>query len=205
MELLRLVVTGTPGAGKSTFVRSVSSIGAVDTDRTATDSTAEIKSKTTVAFDFGRVTVGSGLELHVYGTPGQSRFNFMWDILIRRAHAYILLIAAHRPHEFGKALQIRAFMNEHAPSIPMVIGMTHLDRPGACDPEEIMLRLGFFDRNNRPPMVAVNAGDRASANQAINVLLLALLMYRHQLQSQATTSPEPRLRSRLGPQAMMMR
>jgi signal recognition particle receptor subunit beta len=97
-------------------------------------------------------------------------------------------------------------MNEHAPSIPMVIGITHLDCPGACDPEEIMLRLGFFDRDHRPPMVAVNAGDRASANQAINVLLLALLMYRHQLQSQATKTPsEPRLRSRLRPRAMTMR
>jgi signal recognition particle receptor subunit beta len=89
---MRLVVTGTVGAGKSTFIRSVSEIAVVDTDRRATDATAELKKKTTVAMDFGRLQFAPGMALHLYGTPGQSRFDFMWDILIRKAHAYILLV-----------------------------------------------------------------------------------------------------------------
>ena len=58
MEIMRLVVAGTVGAGKSTFIRTVSEIDVVDTDRRATDETAEIKHKTTVAMDFGRLTFG---------------------------------------------------------------------------------------------------------------------------------------------------
>lgn len=178
MELMRLVITGTPGAGKTTLVQTASDIGVISTDRRATDSTAFIKPQTTVAFDFGRVVVGSSMELHVYGTPGQSRFNFMWDILIRRAHAYMLLVAAHRPSDIPQARQILAFMNERV-QIPVVIGITHLDCVGACTPEEVMLRLGYTHDRHRPPMVAVDAGSKSSVNTALNISLLTILMERN--------------------------
>lgn len=178
MELMRLVITGTPGAGKSAFVRTASDIGVVDTDRKATDATANIKSQTTVAFDFGRVVIGSSMELHVYGTPGQSRFNFMWDILIRRAHAYMLLVAAHRPAEIPQARQILSFMSERV-QIPVVIGITHLDCAGAYSPEEILLRMGFTHDRPRPPVVTVDATNKTSVNTALNILLLTLLMARN--------------------------
>jgi len=103
MEVMRLIVTGTVGAGKSTFIRAVSEIEVVDTDTRATDETALLKKKTTVAFDFGRLQFGPDMALHLYGTPGQTRFDFMWDLLIHKAHAYIVLVAAHRPREFRQA------------------------------------------------------------------------------------------------------
>lgn len=189
MELMRLVITGTPGAGKTTFVRTVSDIGVIDTDRRATDGIASLKSQTTVAFDFGRVTIGGGMELHVYGTPGQSRFNFMWDILIRRAHVYMLLVAAHRPGDLSQAYEIQNFMNERV-QIPVVIGITHLDCPGACSPEEVLLRLGYTDEANRPPAIAVDANSKASVNMALNVMLLSLLMARNQA-NQGSFVPHP--------------
>ena len=125
---MRLVVTGPVGAGKSTFIRTVSEIEVVDTDRQATDETAELKPKTTVAFDFGRLQFGSEMALHLYGTPGQSRFDFMWEILIKQAQAYVLLVAAHRPAEFRYARRIASFMNQRQ-KLPMVIGLTHTDCP----------------------------------------------------------------------------
>ncbi|HEY9652428.1 MAG TPA: GTPase, partial [Coleofasciculaceae cyanobacterium] len=67
---MRLVVTGTVGAGKSTFIRTVSEIEVVDTDRRATDDIAALKKKTTVAMDFGRLQFAPGMALHLYGTPG---------------------------------------------------------------------------------------------------------------------------------------
>lgn len=171
---MRLVVTGPVGAGKSTFIRSVSEIEVVDTDRIATDETAQLKKRTTVAFDFGRLQFTPDMALHLYGTPGQSRFDFMWDILIRKAHAYMLLIAAHRPHEFRYARRILSFMSQRA-QIPMVIGISHSDCPGAWSPESIALALGYTEGIPRPPMVSVNPNETASVVQAVIVLVQHLL------------------------------
>ena len=171
---MRLVVTGTMGAGKSTFIRSVSEIEVVDTDRQATDETALIKKKTTVAFDFGRLQFGPDMALHLYGTPGQARFDFMWDILIRKAHAFILLVAAHRPHEFRHARRIVTFMNQRM-QIPMIIGLTHMDCTGAWSEENIALALGYVDETSRPPIVAVNANETSSVVEAVIALVNHLM------------------------------
>jgi uncharacterized protein len=170
MEIMRLVVTGPVGAGKSTFIRSVSEIEVVDTDRRATDETALLKKKTTVAFDFGRLQFGSEMALHLYGTPGQSRFDFMWDILIRKAHAYILLVAAHRPREFRDARRILVFMKQRS-QVPMIIGLTHMDDPGAWEPANIGIALGYINPFECPPIVSINATQTASVAQAIVTLV----------------------------------
>ena len=167
---MRLVVTGTVGAGKSTFIRSVSEIEVVDTDRQATDETALLKRKTTVALDFGRLQFCRDMVLHLYGTPGQTRFDFMWDILIRKAHAYILLVAAHRPSEFRYARRIITFMNQRM-QIPMIIGLTHMDCPGAWSEENLALALGYIDKNSRPPILTVDATQTASVAQAVIALV----------------------------------
>ena len=167
---MRLVVTGTVGAGKSTFIRSVSEIEVVDTDRKATDEVAGIKQNTTVSMDFGTLQFGEEMALHLYGTPGQVRFDFMWEILIERAHAYILLIAAHRPSEFHHARRIMNFMNQRS-HIPMIIGITHGDCDGAWSNEDIALALGYQDSTNRPPVVSVNADEEESVIGALMALV----------------------------------
>jgi signal recognition particle receptor subunit beta len=170
MEIMRLVVTGTVDAGKSTFIRSVSEIEVVDTDRKATDEVARIKQNTTVSMDFGTLQFGEEMALHLYGTPGQVRFDFMWEILIERAHAYILLIAAHRPSEFHHARRIMNFMNQRS-HIPMIIGITHGDCDGAWSNEDIALALGYQDSTNRPPIVSVNADEEESVIGALMALV----------------------------------
>lgn len=163
---MRLVVTGPVGAGKSTFIRSVSEIEVVDTDRRATDETLMLKKKTTVAFDFGRLQFGTDMALHLYGTPGQSRFDFMWDILIRKAHAYILLVAAHRPREFRDARRILTFM-KHRSQVPMIIGLTHTDCEGAWDAENVAIALGYVTSSSSPPIVTVDPNQDTSVAQAV--------------------------------------
>lgn len=167
---MRLVVTGPVGAGKSSFIRSVSEIEVVDTDRKATDETVNLKPKTTVAFDFGRLQFGLDMALHLYGTPGQARFDFMWDILIRKAHAYILLVAAHRPSEFRYARRIMSFMNQRV-KIPMIVGITHCDCKGAWQEENIAVALGLKEESTRPPIITLNANESASVAQAIITLV----------------------------------
>lgn len=171
---MRLVVTGPVGAGKSTFIRSVSEIEVVDTDRQATDETALLKKRTTVAFDFGRLQFGPDMALHLYGTPGQSRFDFMWDILIQKAHAFALLVPAHRPAEFRHARRILSFMKQRA-QIPMIIGLTHMDCPDAWSPENIAIALGYLREDLRPPIVTVDANDPASVAQAVIALVQCLM------------------------------
>lgn len=176
MRTMRLVVAGSPGAGKSTFVRTISDIPVVDTDRSATDETALLKQKTTVAFDFGRMAFGSTMELQIYGTPGQSRFNFMWDFLIQRAHTYILLVAAHRPSDFHYARQIISFMDQRV-QIPMLVGLTHMDCQGACSPDEIMMRLGYRNDKNRPLAMMVNPNERASVVEALMASMALMIAH----------------------------
>jgi hypothetical protein len=175
MEIMRLVVTGPVGAGKSTFIRTISEIEVVDTDREATDEeTKSLKKRTTVAFDFGRLQFSPDMALHLYGTPGQSRFDFMWDILIRKAHAYMLLIPANRPQEFRYARRILNFMS-HRTDIPMIIGLTHMDCSNAWNLENIGIAIGYPEESTRPIMVPVNANEKESVINAVITLVQQLM------------------------------
>lgn len=174
MEIFKIAVTGNVGAGKTTLIRTISEIEVVDTDRRATDEVASLKASTTVAFDFGRLTLNSEQVLYLYGTPGQSRFDFMWDIVINQAQAYVLLVAAHRPKDFRGARKILTFMNQRV-QIPMIIGLTHTDCEGAWEKDDILLALGFSDHNNCPPIVNVNPENASSVAQCLVTLLEELM------------------------------
>lgn len=174
MEIFKIVVTGNVGAGKTTFIRTISEIEVVNTERRATDETASLKKNTTVAFDFGRLTLNSEQVLYLYGTPGQSRFDFMWDIVINQAQAYIVLVAAHRPKDFRGTRKILTFMNQRV-QIPMIIGLTHTDCEGAWQEDDILLALGFANKENSPAVVKVNAENPSSVAQSLVVLLEQLI------------------------------
>ncbi|MCX7592989.1 MAG: ATP/GTP-binding protein [Fischerella sp.] len=176
MEILRIVVTGGVGAGKTSFIGTISEIETVDTDRKATDEIALLKEKTTVALDFGRLTIAPNQSLHLYGTPGQMRFDFMWDILIKKAHAYILLIDAHRPEQLRYGRKILQFM-KHRVKIPHLIGLTHTDCPDAWQMEDVALALGLLEKSTRPPMMAVNATESASVKESLIMLLEEFTRY----------------------------
>ena len=81
MQTVKMVISGAVNAGKTEFIKAISEIEVVSTERRATDDTKLIKKETTVAMDFGRIAVADDLVLHLFGTPGQKRFDFMWEIL----------------------------------------------------------------------------------------------------------------------------
>jgi uncharacterized protein len=165
METKRLLVAGAVGAGKTTFVQAIGELGAICTEEIATDETANLKPTTTVALDFSRIALPTGI-LHVYGAPGQSRFSFMWELLLQRSHLLLLLVAAHRPEDFAKAQHILTFMQQRSP-IPTIIGLTHMDSPDASPASAILSSLGYTDRE--PLYVTVNPLDRSSV---LNVLAI---------------------------------
>jgi signal recognition particle receptor subunit beta len=91
MKSCKVVITGAFNTGKSVFIQSASDIAVVSTEKRITDNLSEVKETTTVAMDYGRTTVGGQL-FHLYGTPGQPRFDFMWDILARDVDALLILV-----------------------------------------------------------------------------------------------------------------
>jgi signal recognition particle receptor subunit beta len=175
MEILKIAIAGAVGAGKTSFVRAISEIDVVDTERYATDETALLKLTTTVAFDFGRLTLNSGQILHLYGTPGQFRFDFMWDILLERVHAYIFLVNAHRPQDLRASRRILNFMKLKT-QMPMIIGLTHRDCQGAWQADDIALALGLSNSHNRPKIIDVNANESQSVAQCLVYLVEQLML-----------------------------
>ena len=93
----KLIFTGSMGAGKTTAIAAISEIAPVRTDVVNTDRKSSNKATTTTALDYGEVTLPAGDKLRLYGTPGQARFDFMWNILSEGALGVIVLVDNSRP------------------------------------------------------------------------------------------------------------
>ena len=96
MQTVKMVISGAVNAGKTEFIRAISEIEVVSTERKATDDTRLLKKETTVAMDFGRITLDTDLILYLFGAPGQDRFWFMWDDLCRGAIGAVVLVDTRR-------------------------------------------------------------------------------------------------------------
>jgi uncharacterized protein len=164
MNILRVVVTGSVGAGKTTFIRTISDTDVIDTDKRATDQTANIKPLTTVAMDFGTLTHESKKLLHLYGTPGQARFEFMRDILIEKAQACIVLANATRETDILYARSVIELIESHL-QIPYLIGLTHTDL------QSTNISSNISALENWAPTIKVNATDRVSVEAVLAKLL----------------------------------
>src|SRR5690606_37353134 len=93
----KLIFAGSMGAGKTTAIAAISEISPVRTDVENTDRASHQKATTTAAMDYGEVTLAGGDKLRLYGTPGQTRFDFMWKILGKGALGVIILVDNSRP------------------------------------------------------------------------------------------------------------
>jgi signal recognition particle receptor subunit beta len=131
---LKIVVTGPFSAGKTTLIRTISEVAIVGTDRDVSDDTKSVKANTTVAMDFGRITFADGLCLFLFGTPGQRRFEVMWEILSEGMIGFIVLVNAGDPRSAEEAAHILETFRDYA-DVPYVIGVTHLDEADAPSDE----------------------------------------------------------------------
>ncbi len=91
-QSVKMVVTGPYSSGKTQFIRSISEIDVVATERKVSSEAEKIKDSTTVAMDFGRITVDKELILYLFGTPGQRRFDFMWEILSEGMLGFVVMV-----------------------------------------------------------------------------------------------------------------
>ncbi len=127
MNTYKIIFSGPIGSGKSTAIASISDDTSVKTDVIATDETKQRKKLTTVAMDYGMLKLDSGDRIHLYGTPGQERFNFMWEILTEGGIGLILLVDNKRPDPMGDIEFFLDAFKDFIKKTAVVIGITRVD------------------------------------------------------------------------------
>lgn len=135
MSAFKIVVTGPFNSGKTEFIKTISDIPVVSTEKRITTEDRGIKAETTVAMDYGRVTL-DGSTLYLYGTPGQTRFDFMWEILSGEMDAFIVLVDSTDAPSFPEAAQlVNQFLS--FVSVPYLIVANKTDLEGAVRLPEV--------------------------------------------------------------------
>ncbi len=168
---VKIVVTGPFSAGKTTLIRTISEITVLSTEKDITDHTKSRKAATTVAMDFGRITIDRDLVLYLFGTPGQDRFDFMWEILGEGMLGYILLIDASREDSLEEAVGILAAFRKMA-RVPFVVALNKAAGMEPADEERIRTVLELEEDT---PVVPCDATDRESVKSVLLALLYSVV------------------------------
>src|SRR5688572_10959949 len=164
---VKIVVTGPFSAGKTTLIRTISEITVLSTEKDITDHTKSRKAETTVAMDFGRITIDRDLVLYLFGTPGQERFDFMWEILGEGMLGYIVLVDASRPDSLDEAVGILAAFRKMA-RVPFVVA---LNRAAGLEPADEERVRSVLQLSDQVPVVPCDATDRESVKSVLLSLL----------------------------------
>lgn len=169
-HMLKIVVTGSFAAGKTQFIRSISDGEVVNTDfSTTTAEERDLKSETTVALDFGTIKITPTLTLYLFGTPGQARFDYMWEELAIGCIGYVVLVDSCRPAYFKETRHLMQRFAEITPA-PFVVAANKQDDPAAMPPLYVRRRL---DVPVEIPVLPCVGTDRAS----VKAVLIALLKH----------------------------
>lgn len=169
-SVYKIVFSGPVGAGKTTAIQTLSDIEVVCTEANASDQTRHLKPTTTVAMDYGLMKLPSGDRVRLYGTPGQKRFDFMWEILTENALGLVLMLNASAPDPVDDLKSYVHGFRDFIDKTSLVVGMTHTEGVGPQVRQHIaheLVRMGL------PPCVL----DTDARNRAHMATLVKVLIY----------------------------
>ncbi len=171
-KVFKILVTGSFGSGKTTFVRNLSEIDPVTTEKKISrkEEIKGDKDTTTVAMDMGKLRIGDDIEIHLFATPGQERFDFMVDILKRGIIGAVILVDATDPESVKTAEHLIKKISSSY-DIPIIVGVTKTDMLNAKSLEEIKALLGDFED---VPVEPVDPRDKRSGKELLIKLLSQL-------------------------------
>ncbi|WP_017609656.1 GTP-binding protein [Nocardiopsis xinjiangensis] len=175
---VKIIVAGGFGAGKTTLVSSVSEIAPLSTEEVMTEASygvddlggVEEKTTTTVALDFGRITIGTDIVLYLFGTPGQDRFWFMWEELAAGALGAVVLADTRRLDTCFHAVD---FFERKG--VPFIVAVNRFEGSTEYSAEEVREAL---DVPENVPVVAADARERKSSKEVLVELVTHVLRSR---------------------------
>jgi uncharacterized protein len=171
MQSVKVVVTGPFNAGKTTFIKSVSEITVLSTERQVSDASGEGHGETTVAMDFGRITVSDDVVLYLFGTPGQQRFSFMWETLSEGMLGFVLLVDSTSVASVNEAVEMIGFFTGMS-DVPFVVAANKVAADDSETLASVRTRLGL---DPAVPLLPVDARDRESVKGVLLGLLYRIL------------------------------
>jgi len=172
MTHYKIIFTGPVGAGKTTAINSISDAPPIKTDAAASDMTKNRKSSTTVAMDYGVMNLDGGEKVHLYGTPGQERFDFMWDILTTGGIGLILLLDNTRADPFQDMRFFLEAFDKFISSTAVAIGVTQMDLSNKPTIDDYHRQLQAMSL--KPPVFAVDAREYNDVSLLVQALLYSL-------------------------------
>lgn len=172
MNRYKIVISGPFAAGKTTFINTITEIDPVNTEaKTTHTNEAGVKDSTTVAMDFGRITLDGENVLHIFGTPGQFRFNYMWSILGKDALGVIVVVDSAEREKFDEARDMINFFRVKTDA-PMVVALNQFEEKNGLKEDEVRKLLGL---PNKIPIISCDARDKESVKHVLLELLQLIL------------------------------
>jgi len=168
----KIIFSGPVGAGKTTAISSISDVDTIQTEESATDDTKHLKQSTTVALDYGSIILKDNTRIHLYGTPGQKRFNFMWDILTTGGIGLLLLIDGSDSKALDNLKFFISSFKDFINKTSVVVGVTKQDESRIFNLEDYKNVLD--DGRNIIPVFEIDARNRKDIAMMISTLLYTI-------------------------------